>query len=86
MDKRPKQQIEGKIHQYLYTHNKDYKSVSDSFAYTPMKLTLLPKNTFVNYLENKKGGTFAKVCRVYISDEELGQLLSVTNSSTKSGS
>ncbi|MFA5572973.1 MAG: hypothetical protein WDA42_07675, partial [Candidatus Bathyarchaeia archaeon] len=63
-----------------------YKSVSDSFAYTPMKLTLLPKNTFVNYLENKKGGTFAKVCRVNISDEELGQLLSVTNSSTKSGS
>lgn len=77
--------IEEKIHQYLYTNNKDYKTLSDSFSYIPIKLTLLPKNTFAKYLENKSG-TFPKVCRINISNDELDQLLSMTTNSTASGS
>ncbi|MDR0373806.1 MAG: GH3 auxin-responsive promoter family protein [Nitrososphaerota archaeon] len=67
--------IEDKIHQYLYTNNPDYKLLADSFTYKPIKLSLLPKDAFTNYLENRKG-SFPKICRIGISDYELQQLCS----------
>jgi hypothetical protein len=63
------------IHQYLYSNNPDYKMLADSFAYIPIKLELLPKNTFVNYLETRNGA-FPKVCRIGISDDEFERLIS----------
>lgn len=85
IDDKSKRHLQENIHQYLYTHNPDYKTLSDSFAYNPIKITILPKNTFAKYLDNKSG-SLPKVCRIGISDNELDQLLSVTSSSTAAGS
>ncbi len=64
------------IHQYLYSSNPDYKMLADSFAYIPIKLELLPKKTFANYLETRNGA-FPKVCRIGISDDEFERLMSL---------
>ena len=77
IDEKPKQDIEKKIHQHLYTNNPDYRMLSDTFSYTPIRLEYLPKNTFAKYLE-KKSGAFPKVRRIGMSDEEFEQLISLT--------
>jgi len=79
------QNIGEKIHQHLYDNNPDYKTLSDTFEYNPIKLSLLPKNTFAKYLENK-AGAFPKVCRINISDEEFDKLLSLNEIKAKAGS
>jgi len=71
------QNIEEAIHQHLYNNNSDYKLLVDSFTYKPIKLFILPKNTFANYLE-KKSGSFPKILRIGINDHELQQLYNLT--------
>ncbi len=82
IDGKSGQDIEKKIHQHLYTNNPDYKMLSDSFAYIPIKIQLLPKNTFAKYLENK-GGSFPKVSRIGISNEEFKHLIDLTKSHSR---
>jgi hypothetical protein len=76
---KPIQDIEKKIHQHLYINNPDYRTLTDSFSYMPIKIEFLPKNTFAKYLE-KRGGSFPKVCRIGISDEEFKRLIDLTKS------
>lgn len=72
-----KQDIEKKIHHQLYINNSDYKTLTDSFSFIPVRIEFLPKNTFAKYLE-KKSGAFPKVCRIGMSDEEFERLISLT--------
>ena len=74
---KPKPDIEKKIHQFLYVNNPDYRMLSDSFSYNPIKMEILPKNTFARYLETKSGA-FPKVCRIGMSDEEFERLTSLS--------
>ncbi|MDR1993662.1 MAG: GH3 auxin-responsive promoter family protein [Nitrososphaerota archaeon] len=76
---------EENIHRYFYAKNPDYKLLSDSFTYRPIRLRFLPQGTFVNYLENRKGA-FPKICRIGISDYELEQLCSSAENNTNIGS
>ncbi len=77
IEEKPKQDVEKKIHQHLYTNNPDYRMLSDSFSYVPIKLEYLSKNTFAKYLE-KKSGVFPKVCRIDMNDEEFERLMTLT--------
>jgi hypothetical protein len=76
-EKKAKQDLEKKIHQHLYINNSDYRALTDSFSYNPIKLEFLPKNTFAKYFE-KKNGAFPKVCRIGMDDQEFERLTYLT--------
>jgi len=67
-------EIESAVHKQLYRKDKDYKDLCDCFEYIPIKVHLIPRGTFARYLE-EKGGTFPKVDRINVRDEEFKKLI-----------
>ncbi len=58
----------------LLEFDRDWKDLSAFMNYTPLKITLLKKDTFKKFLHNKEG--MARIQRIGMREERLQQLLS----------
>jgi hypothetical protein len=65
--------ITAKLHRELYEYDKDWRDLSDFMSYTPLKVNILPENSFKKYLETLKGQV--RISRVGMREERLKQLL-----------
>lgn len=70
----PEAEVYEKIQQELLDFDKDWRDLNDYLEYKPLKLRLLPKGSFRNYLE-KRGG-LPKVDRINMRESALELLLS----------
>lgn len=69
-------EIVQKIHEEFIDFDKDYRDLSDFMKYVPVKVRLLPRGSFTNYVKNKGGQP--KVTRIGMRKERLQSLLSLT--------
>jgi len=62
------------IHKELYKEDADYRGLVDFFGYMPVKVHVVPRGTFMRYLQ-EKGVTIPKVARVNMDDKDFKKLL-----------
>ena len=65
-----------RVNKRLLEFDKDWRDLSDYMNYTPLKVTLLPKDTFKKYLHRKEG--MARIQRIGMREERFKELLSQT--------
>jgi hypothetical protein len=65
-----------RVNKRLVEFDKDWRDLNDFMNYTPLKVTLLPKDTFKKYLHSKEG--MARIQRIGMRDERFNELLSHT--------
>lgn len=67
-------EILDRVNKELLQRDKDWRDLSDFMNYTPLKVSILPKDTFKKYLHNKEG--MARIERIGMREERFKQLLS----------
>ena len=65
-----------RVNNRLIEFDKDWRDLTDFMNYTPLKVTLLPKDTFKKYLHKKEG--MARIQRIGMREERFNELLSHT--------
>jgi hypothetical protein len=80
--KRTTKDIEIAVHQQLYRMDKDYKDIVDFFEYTPVKIKLVPKGSFAEYLEGKTA-SYQKVDRIDMKQKEFNMFFEIIKRRTK---
>ena len=68
-------EVEKLIHSYLYKSDRDYRDLVDFFGYVPLKVYILPRGSFMKYMEMKKA-SWGKVERINMREEDFRRLLS----------
>ena len=66
-------EILDRVNKELLQRDKDWRDLSDFMNYTPLKVSILPKDTFKKYLHNKEG--MARIERIGMREERFKQLL-----------
>ncbi len=64
-----------RVNKRLLEFDKDWRDLSDFMNYTPLRVTLLPKDTFKKYLHRKEG--MARIQRIGMRGERFKELLSL---------
>ena len=65
-----------RINKRIVEFDKDWRDLNDYMNYTPLKVTLLHKDTFKKYLHRKEG--MARIQRIGMREERFKELLSQT--------
>lgn len=65
-----------RVNKRLVEFDKDWRDLSDFMNYTPLKVAILPKDTFKKYLHRKEG--MARIQRIGMREERFNELLSHT--------
>jgi hypothetical protein len=65
-----------RVNKRLVEFDKDWRDLSGFMNYTPLKVTILPKDTFKKYLHSKEG--MARIQRIGMREERFNELLSHT--------
>jgi hypothetical protein len=68
-----KDAVYGRIDSQLTEFDRDWCELKEFLKYMPLKLELLPKGSFNNYLRNKEG--MARMERIQMKEESLKRLL-----------
>ena len=63
-----------RVNRKLLEFDKDWRDLSEFMNYTPLRVTLLPKDTFKKYLHRKEG--MARIQRIGMRGERFKELLS----------
>jgi hypothetical protein len=66
--------INGRLHQALYSIDKDYANLTEFFEYTPLRVIRVAPGTFMSYLEQKEAAV-PKVERIEMSQKNFSVLL-----------
>lgn len=67
------EEIQELIHKRLYDTNGDYRDLVDFYGYVPVRVHLVPRGTFAEYLTKKVAG-LSKVDRINMRDEDFKRL------------
>ncbi|MBL7169127.1 GH3 auxin-responsive promoter family protein [Candidatus Bathyarchaeota archaeon] len=67
------EEVTDRIHEELLRVDKDWRDLTDFMRYKPLKVVLLPRRTFVNYLSKRVG--MPRIERINMKDEWFKQLL-----------
>jgi len=76
------EEVEKAIHNQLYETDKDYRDLSDFFEYTPVKVRLVPKGVFNDFLEEKTVA-FPKVSRIDMKERDFDMLIQMIKRRTE---
>ena len=70
----PYDELQSKVNEALREFDKDWRDLTNFLNYTPLRITVLAKATFANFLHNKPG--MARVVRIGMRPERFQELLS----------
>lgn len=71
-------ELYSKVNEALLEFDKDWRDLSKFLNYTPLKITVLSKDTFAQFLHNKHG--MARIARIGMRPERFNELLSYSKS------
>jgi len=69
-------QIFNRLHEKLYDFDKDWRDLTNFMKYVPLKLRLLSRGTFKEYLKTKRG--MPRIDRMEINEDRLLRLLKIS--------
>ena len=78
------EELFARVHQELMKFDKDWRDLTDGMKYTPLKIHVLPKGTFREYLRKKEG--MPRIERIGMRDDRLTELLGIAGSLSDSAS
>jgi len=67
------EEIQESLRKILYEKDRDYRDLVDFYGYVPIRIRLVPRGVFAEYLATKKA-TISKVDRINMRDEEFSKL------------
>jgi len=75
------QEVYDSLNRELMEYDKDWRDLSNFMNYTPLRVNILPENTFKKYLESLEGQV--RVSRMGMRDERFQQLLGYGETNTR---
>ncbi len=70
----PHGELSSRVNKALLEFDKDWRDLTNFLNYTPLRVTLLAKDTFAKFLHNKPG--MARIARIGMRPERFQELLS----------
>jgi len=68
------EKVQKSVHDQLYGTDSDYRDLVDFYGYIPVRIHIVPRGCFANYL-GKKMAAVSKVDRINMRDEEFKNLI-----------